>query len=819
MPVSKPLMLAAIALCVANGWGQSNERRPHIGYLYPAGGQQGAVFQITAGGQYLRGVTNAYVSGEGVRARVIQYYPPVGNNIQKEQREELQERLREAWEKRWAESGGDGPAPALPGIRLGNPRPGQPSAATQKSATDRNSAAKKDDVTTGTGRATGVKPAGTAPFRPIEHPLLYDLENKSLRELRHLAYEIFFPRQKKQLNPQIAESALIEITMDPGAAPGDRELRLGTPLGLTNPMVFQVGTLPETRELEPNDPKAPDFLPREPPLDLPILLNGQIMPGDVDRFRFRAKKGQHLVIRAQARWLIPYLADAVPGWFQATLALYDAGGKEAAFDDDYGFDPDPVLFYRIPDDGEYELEIRDSIYRGREDFVYRVAVGEQPFITEMFPLGGRTGVTTVASIAGWNLSKAQLPLDTQPGGDCIRQTALRQGKWISNCVAYAVDTLPECDETEPNDSAGKAQAISLPRIVNGRIARPGDVDVFQFKGRAGEEVVAEVFARRLRSPLDSVLRLADASGRVLEWNDDCEQKDGQLRTEAGLLTHQADSYLRARLPKDGLFRVHLADAQHHGGQAYAYRLRIGAPRPDFALRVSPSSISMPAGRAAPVCVHALRKDGFKGEIEIVLKDAPAGFALNGGRIPDGRDSVRMTLTAPREPLDQPVVLRLKGRARIGGQTVSRPVIPSEDMMQAFLYRHLAPSRELMAAVIGRGRGAPLEMAGGGSIRIPVGGTAQVRIKTPRFSRLAEIELELSEPPEGVTLQEVKIVPDGLAFLLKADGDAAKVGFADNLIVEAFTESAGGGRNDNAANRKRRVSLGVLPAIPFEIVRE
>jgi len=104
------------------------------------------------------------------------------------------------------------------------------------------------------------------------------------------------------------------------------------------------------------------------------------------------------------------------------------------------------------------------------------------------------------------------------------------------------------------------------------------------------------------------------------------------------------------------------------------------------------------------------------------------------------------------------------------------------------------------------------------VRIPVGGTAQVRIKTTRFPRLAEIELELSEPPEGVTLQEVKTLPDGLELLLKADGDAAKAGFADNLIVEVFTESAprpGG----NAATQKRRVSLGVLPAIPFEIVRE
>ena len=39
-----------------------------IGYVYPAGGRQGATFQVAVGGQFLDGVTNAYVSGAGVRA-------------------------------------------------------------------------------------------------------------------------------------------------------------------------------------------------------------------------------------------------------------------------------------------------------------------------------------------------------------------------------------------------------------------------------------------------------------------------------------------------------------------------------------------------------------------------------------------------------------------------------------------------------------------------------------------------------------------------------------------------------------------------------
>jgi hypothetical protein len=309
-----------------------------------------------------------------------------------------------------------------------------------------------------------------------------------------------------------------------------------------------------------------------------------------------------------------------------------------------------------------------------------------------------------------------------------------------------------------------------------------------------------------------VLRLTDASGRVLEWNDDHEDKG------TGLLTHHADSYLCARLPENGVYYVYLADSQHQGSEEYGYRLRIGPPRPDFALRVTPSSVNVPAGRIVPLCVYALRKDGFDGDIELVLKDAPAGFTLNGGRIPGGRDQVRMTLTAPRQPLEQPVVLRLEGRAPIGGETVSRPVVPSEDMMQAFAYRHLVPSQEHMVVVTNTKRGVPNVEVAGGPVRIPLGGTAQVQIKTPKNPRLRDVQLELSEPPKGVTLQEVTVVPDGVALTLKADGDAVKAGFADNLIVEAFIEPAGQQQGGKAPQQKQRVSLGVLPAIAFEIVQ-
>jgi hypothetical protein len=759
---------AAFAACLASAWGQPNASGPHIGYVYPAGGKQGTTFRAAVGGQFLRDADEAYVSGEGVQASIVEYARPLDDGELNDVRRFLHHLVRRRW------------------------------IASVMAATARQ----RPDM----------------PPLP-DHPWLRDLDQKSAAELAQLRATLFDPR--KQMNAQIAEQVEIEVTIDPNAAPGDRELRLATPAGLTNPLRFQVGVLPEVCEEDCVGPGDSDA----PAVELPVLLNGRITPGDVDHFRLRARKGQQLVIRMQARHLIPYLADAVPGWFQAVMALRDPNGDEVAYDDDYRFDPDPVLFYKVPEDGAYVLEVRDAIYRGRDDFVYRIAVGELPFITRMFPLGGQAGAPTVASVAGWNLPAQTLTLDTQPG-DAIRRASPGHGQGLCNEVPYAVDALPECTETEPNDTTGGAQSVTLPLVVNGRIGRPGDVDVFRFDGRAGEDVVAEVYARRLNSPLDSVLRLVDSAGGVVASNDDHEDP------EMGLVTHQADSYVRVQLPKDGAYCVLVSDAQHQGGDAYGYRLRLGPAQPDFALRVTPSSIDLPPGRSAPITLHAVPKDGFDGDIDVALKDSPAGFALSDARIPAGKDSVQATLTASRGMPPQVLSLRLEGRAQIGGVQVTRAVVPAEDMMQAFAYRHLVPQRELLVAVTGS-RPVPvvwrplvpgMRVASATPVRIPLGGTAQVRIDAPQVlpdrgqSALSSIRFRLGNPPRGVTLRETQVVPTGVTLTLKADANMALVGDSGNAIVEAFAEPKSKGAGGPPLAPIQRISLGVLPAIPLQIVQ-
>ena len=80
--------------------------------------------------------------------------------------------------------------------------------------------------------------------------------------------------------------------------------------------------------------------------------------------------------------------------------------SELAYADDYRFQPDPVLLLPHPQGRRVRASrSRTRSTAGREDFVYRITIGELPFVTSVFPLGGRAGAKTTVELTGWNLPR------------------------------------------------------------------------------------------------------------------------------------------------------------------------------------------------------------------------------------------------------------------------------------------------------------------------------------------------------------------------------------------------------------------------------
>jgi hypothetical protein len=387
-----------------------------------------------------------------------------------------------------------------------------------------------------------------------------------------------------------------------------------------------------------------------------------------------------------------------------------------------------------------------------------------PFITSIFPLGGPAGAQTDIKLTGWNLPVTSLTADDQNKTPGIYQLSVRKDEHISNIMPFAVDSLPECVESEPNDPS-HPQRVTLPVIVNGRIQSPDDVDVFQFEGKAGQQIVAEVFARRLNSPLDSALQLTDANGKQIAFNDDYTDKG------AGLTTHHADSYLQGTLPVDGTHQLRLRDAQQKGGPEYAYRLRISSPQPDFQLRITPSAVAARVGKAVPLTVYALRKDGFAGDIALALKDAPDGFKLSTNTVISSTQTVAQLTLTVQPTLDAvPVGLNLEGRATIQGHDVSHLALPAEDMTQAFEYHHLVLAKELKLALTGSYKVGAIaaKIISCTPVRIPVGGTATVRIAASSFASPRTVQFELRNPPKGIRIKTITPSSEGGLGVAESD---------------------------------------------------
>ncbi|MCX7424372.1 MAG: hypothetical protein NTW96_01840, partial [Planctomycetia bacterium] len=349
---------------------------PYIGFVYPAGGQQGTTFQVKLGGQRLAGADGAVVSGEGVSAKLTQFDRKLGNQEMTLLREQLRELRRDV--------------PRFAGGR--------------------------------NARAKNAKAKDAEP-KPEDKP-----EDKETRDLIERIEKRLANYVSQPACAALADIAYVEVTIARDAEPGAREIRLLTDRGVTNPLVFHVGQQPEVAR-KPMRTSVAQVLGKEQlalrdrpdeeveaRVSVPCTMNGQIASGEVNRYRFEARKGQRLVISVMGRELIPYIADAVPGWFQPVVTLFDAKGKEVAFNDDYRFKPDPTLLFEVPESGEYVLAINDALYRGREDFVYRITIGEVPFVTSIFPLGGRVGEPAHVEMDGWNLKGAKLapPGDAAP---------------------------------------------------------------------------------------------------------------------------------------------------------------------------------------------------------------------------------------------------------------------------------------------------------------------------------------------------------------------------------------------------------------------
>ena len=308
-----------------------------------------------------------------------------------------------------------------------------------------------------------------------------------------------------------------EVTIAPDVPHAVHAFRIQTPLGVSNLLRFAVSSLAEVVEREPNGSGAAQKV------TLPSTLVGALgAAGDVDAYEFRGRAGEDMVFQVVARPLGSRLDSIV--------RLFDARGQLLGTSNDVDLSRDSVLTHRFTETGAYTLTIEDMEHGGAANgFAYRIHAGVLPYIAGVFPLGVPAGGTAEVSAAGVNLgARSTLRVAGDRSalvGRTIPIAASAAAGSAINRKAVALGVYPEALEAEPNDEPPVAQTLAIPSTVNGRVwtretgTRPGtartDQDLYRFTARKGQKLVLDVTAQQLGSPLDSVIEVLDADGRIV----------------------------------------------------------------------------------------------------------------------------------------------------------------------------------------------------------------------------------------------------------------------------------------------------------------
>ena len=469
------------------------------------------------------------------------------------------------------------------------------------------------------------------------------------------------------------------VTIAPNAALGMREIRLATPKGVSNAQPFVVGDLPEIGETEPNSgPSEANWV------DLPTTISGVIdSVDDQDFFRFN--------VTAEQRLICDVTASRMGSLLDSFLTLFGPDGAEIA-SNDIANGLDSLIDYTVPTEGEYTLRIRDLRYKGGEEFVYRLSIGELPYLDSIFPLGGKRGTENTIAVSGRNLADVEsMQVSIAPNAPLgVQNVRVMTPSGLStSSYPFMVGDLPEFVETEPNntreqvssDEAG-ANTVTSPIIINGQIELEGDVDYFTFRAEKEQRLIFDVTAQRLGSKLDALLTLFDKaemedeaadSDTAPDWSAETQLGNGTLAVNDDTMGSEAQ--IDHTFEEAGDYAIAIRDLNNRGGPDFAYRLSIAPLQPGFQLTVTPDNPRICRGDSTSLTIEINRIDEFNGPIRFALPNLPKDFDVSPTVLEPDQIRALITLTAPPDAPLAFLPITVIGAGTIHNRRVERKAEP------------------------------------------------------------------------------------------------------------------------------------------------
>jgi hypothetical protein len=468
--------------------------------------------------------------------------------------------------------------------------------------------------------------------------------------------------QVLSITPVNDSTVKVKVKTGPDCRIGEHPVRLRTALGITEVRSLFVDPLPDVAEKEPNS----DFT-KPQKINLNTVVNGVVDNEDVDYFAVDLKKGQRLSaevfgMRLGGTFFDPYIAILDSKRFELIASDDSPIGKQ-----------DGMCSIVAPDDGTYIVQVRETSYGGNGACQYRLHIGNFPRPTAMVPAGGKPGeeldVTFLGDPSGPIKKKVKIPADAPANFAVHAQDATGISP---SGLPFRVVNLANVLEVEPNDTPAQASTGPGPVAFNGVIGKPGDVDIFKFPGKKGQVFDVHCYARRLGSPLDSVMYLAVEGAAPFASADDAVGPD---------------SFFRVTLPEDKNYILTIQDHLKKGGTDYSYRVEFTSPTPKSTLSIP--KVALFSQERQTITVHkgnrmaslmSVGRAEWGGDATLRAENLPPGATFACDTMPANLDTIPVVIEAAADAKAEGRLSQFRARP----SDPKQPEFPSQFNQQADL---------------------------------------------------------------------------------------------------------------------------------------
>jgi hypothetical protein len=445
--------------------------------------------------------------------------------------------------------------------------------------------------------------------------------------------------------------ANVRLVIAPDARAGFHSLGLISPRGLSGAASFWVG--PDAALQGTAMPHAtPETAQR---VKLPLAVSDRISEGgQLNYYALDVAHEQKVafeVLSLHGPHVEAHLA------LEPQLALYEAGGsfldprrpKRLLFHEEItqgGMPASRRLTYHFTRPGRYLLSFGNSLARGGagSSYLLRMAPADEPAAAE----------------------------------DALSWAKRRLEEIRARAVGAPVVEPVVVSEAEPNDDPAQARAFALPAVLEGTIGRPGDIDHFRFRGRAGQKLALEVHTPQACPPhFNPRLDVVNARGTVVLSN--LRVQDGKIGTVDAKVV-QVNAQALGKLDEGGEYCLRVRDLTAlRGGHDHKYRVLVRPQIPHVGdIRLQPEGpVNLVAGARQRLTLHAPGKEDYGGALALSVEGLPEGVRAFVGANGTTIDLVAQA-SAPCSVMPQ--VLRIWALPSVGEKSGSAFLVGERPVM-------------------------------------------------------------------------------------------------------------------------------------------